>query len=111
MPVYWCKKWWHRVALAVAGVQLQPMPLGDNMPGIVVYIEGIQWKFLNTSENGYEYMNPAGKLVKFENIKCSDLFRDDAMSSRGHIWNKTIPVLGKHVMMGSGANTYMFDMM
>lgn len=31
------------------------------------------------------------------------------MSNRGHIWNKTIPLLGKHAFMGSGANTYMFE--
>ena len=38
-----------------------------------------------------------------------DRFLDDAMSNRGHIWNKTIPLLGKHAFMGSGANTYMFE--
>ena len=59
--------------------------------------------------DGYEYLNPAGKLVKFENPKVSTLFLDDAMSNRGHIWNKTIPLLGKHAFMGSGANTYMFE--
>ena len=59
--------------------------------------------------DGYEYLNPAGKLVKFENPKVSNVFLDDAMSKRGHIWNKTIPLLGKHAFMGSGANTYMFE--
>ena len=31
------------------------------------------------------------------------------MSYRGHIWDMTIPFLGKHVFMGSGANTYMLE--
>lgn len=92
-----------------SGVQLQPVSFGDSLPGICATIDGVQWNFINTDENGYEYLNPAGKLVKFENPKVSKVFLDDAMSGRGHIWNKTIPILGKHVLMGSGANSYMFE--
>ena len=92
-----------------SGVQLQPVSFGDSLPGICATIDGVQWNFINTDENGYEYLNPAGKLVKFENPKVSKVFLDDAMSNRGHIWNKTIPLLGKHAFMGSGANTYMFE--
>ena len=92
-----------------SGVQLQPVSFGDSLPGICATIDGVQWNFINTDENGYEYLNPAGKLVKFENPKVSNVFLDNAMSGRGHIWNKTIPVLGKHVLMGSGANSYMFE--
>ena len=55
------------------------------------------------------FLNSAGKLIKYPQLKQSHLFRDDAMSNRGHIWNNTIPVLGKHVFMGAGANTYMFE--
>ena len=72
-------------------------------------IDGVEWDFSKNDTDGYEYLNPAGKPVKFENPKVSTLFLDDAMSNRGHIWNKTIPLLGKHVFMGSGANTYMFE--
>lgn len=75
-----------------SGVQLQPVSFGDNLPGICATIDGVQWNFINTDENGYEYLNPAGKLVKFENPKVSKVFLDDAMSGRGHIWNKTIPI-------------------
>ena len=92
-----------------SGVQLQPVSFGDSLPGICATIDGVQWNFINTDENGYEYLNPAGKLVKFENPKVSKVFLDDAMSNRGHIWNKTIPLLGRHAFMGSGANTYMFE--
>lgn len=37
------------------------------------------------------------------------LFKEDAMSGRGHIWNNTIPLLSKHILMGSGANTYALE--
>lgn len=47
--------------------------------------------------------------MKYEQIKQSHLFREDAMSGRGHIWNNTLPLVVKHIFVGSGANTYMFE--
>ena len=92
-----------------ANVQIQPIMFTDNTAGIKMIIDGVEWDFSKNDTDGYEYLNPAGKLVKFENPKVSNVFLDDAMSNRGHIWNKTIPLLGKHAFMGSGANTYMFE--
>lgn len=92
-----------------ANIQIQPIMFTDNTAGIKMIIDGVEWDFSKNDTDGYEYLNPAGKLVKFENPKVSTLFLDDAMSNRGHIWNKTIPLLGKHTFMGSGANTYMFE--
>ena len=31
------------------------------------------------------------------------------MSGRGHIWNQTIPLLKKHILIGCGANAYMLE--
>ena len=81
----------------------------DGIPGMRVYIDNACWSFAKMDEDGYEYVNNAGKAVKVEQIKEGHLFKEDAMSYRGHIWNNTIPLLGKHVIMGSGANTYMFE--
>lgn len=92
-----------------AGIQVQPTSFGEGFPGITVTIEGMGWNFLSYQGSGYYYLNPSGKLVKFEKIKQSHLFRDDAMSKRGNIWNRTLPLLGKHILMGSGANTFMFE--
>lgn len=91
-----------------ANVQVQPV-MFDQTAGISVYVDGISWNFVKTDDEGYEFLNPAGKLVKYEKVKQSNLFKEDAMSSRGHIWNTTIPVLGKHVFVGSGANTYLLE--
>lgn len=92
-----------------ANVQIQPIMFTDDTAGIKLLVDGIEWDFSKTDADGYEYLNTAGKLIKYPQMKTSHLFRDDAMSNRGHIWNKTIPLLGKHVFMGSGANTYMFE--
>ena len=89
-------------------VQVQPV-MFDQTAGVCVYVDGISWNFVKTDDDGYEYLNPAGKLVKYEKVKQSNLFKEDAMSFRGHIWNATIPVLGKHVFVGSGANTYLLE--
>lgn len=91
-----------------ANVQVQPV-MFDQTAGISVYVDGISWNFVKTDDDGYEFLNPAGKLVKYEKVKQSHLFKEDAMSFRGHIWNTTIPVLGKHVFVGSGANTYLLE--
>lgn len=89
---------------------IQPILLGDdNIPAISVTYDGIAWDFVETQEAGYCYLNKAGKLVKWEKIKNARLLNEDAMSYRGHMWNVTIPLLGKHVLIGSGANTYMFE--
>ena len=92
-----------------ANVQIQPIMFTDDTAGIKLLVDGFEWDFSTTDAEGYEYLNTAGKLIKYPQMKTSHLFRDDAMSNRGHIWNKTIPLLGKHVFMGSGANTYMFE--
>lgn len=93
-----------------AGGSIQPILLGDdNIPAISVTYDGIAWDFVETQEAGYCYLNEAGKLVKWEQIKNAKLLNEDAMSYRGHMWNVTIPLLGKHVLIGSGANTYMFE--
>ena len=80
----------------------------DDKIGVCVSVEGIEWNFLK-DEDSYYYLNQAGKLVSYQSPKRSELFAEDTMSFRGHIWNDTIPLLGKHVFMGSGANTFLFE--
>ena len=90
-------------------IQVQPVSYGDDTMGVCVTIENVQWNFINVADQGYLYVNAAGKAVKYEKVKHSELFRDDAMSMRGHIWDNTISLLGKHVIMGAGANSFMFE--
>ena len=91
------------------GMGIQSVKLGENeVPAVAVWSDGLTWNFVNLG-GVYYYCNTAGKTVEFPNVKNISLLREDAMSFRGHIWNMTIPLLGKHVFMGSGANTYMFE--
>lgn len=92
------------------GVVVQPCMLGDNgTPAVAIHIGGYEWQFIKVQEQGYYLCNYAGKLVKYNGTARSRLFKEDAMSYRGHIWDMTIPRLGKHVIMGAGANTYIFE--
>lgn len=57
-----------------ANIQIQPIMFTDNTAGIKMIIDGVEWDFSKNDTDGYEYLNPAGKLVKFENPKVSTLF-------------------------------------
>ena len=87
---------------------IQPMWYGDDTLAITATIEGQVWGFVN-KEDGYYYFNPANKLVKTNKIENAEMFNEDAFSGRGHIWNLTLPLLGKHILVGSGANTFLFE--
>lgn len=90
-------------------IVLQPIWYGNDTLAVVVSIDGQNWSFAKIDGQGYYFYNYARKLVKWEGVKGANLFKEDALSGRGHIWNMTIPLLGKHVFIGSGANTYIFE--
>lgn len=92
-------------------IMVQPFLLDEEnqIPCVIVTIDDLQWMFVSAGEEGYFFVNKAGKPVKCEPVETSHLFKTDAMSGRGHIWNNTIPLLKKHILLGSGANTFMFE--
>lgn len=85
----------------------EPVVMEDAI-AIHVNLDNLDWYFSKQAEGTYYYYNPFGKWEKMSAVKNSGLFRDDAMSGRGNIWNLTIPQLGKHVFLGSGSNTFGF---
>lgn len=85
--------------------QVEPVYI-ENTLCIKVSIEGKDWYFTNQKDNTYYYYNPIGKYEKIAPVKKSTLFKDDAMSGRGNIWNLTIPQLPSHIFVGSGANSF-----
>ena len=79
------------------------------MPAVNLKVENSQWIFTKDIDGTYYYLNPAGKYVKTKAVKNASLFHEDALSGRGRIWNRTIPLLAKHFLVGSGANTFVFE--
>ena len=91
-----------------AGIQLQPFTIGDTdkFACLNATVDGKEWMFINL-DGAYVYVNAAGKPVIFEQLESANLFNEDAMSGRGHIWNMTLPLLKKSILVGTGANTFM----
>ena len=66
------------------------------------------WRFCYT-ENGFYYRNSMGKLTSMEKIPHAGLFNDYFWAtSRGRIWDTTIPMLKSYIVKGAGADTFAF---
>lgn len=76
-----------------------------------VLIDGKQWPFTNKTKDGsYYYINRYGKLDKI--VKApSILFKnhENFANYRGYIWSRSIPLLKDHIILGSGADTYVLE--
>lgn len=94
---------------AFGNCSVEPVVMEDAL-AIHVNMDDIDWYFSKLSDGTYYYYNPFGKWEKISEVSKSHLFRDDAFSGRGNIWNLTIPLLSKHIFIGSGANTYGFEL-
>ena len=69
------------------------------------------WYFTNDTDDGtYYYINNYGNLIKINNTSPSALpesFNSFA-TGRGYIWSKTLPLLKDSLIVGSGADTFLF---
>ncbi|WMJ89813.1 O-antigen ligase family protein [Anaerocolumna sp. MB42-C2] len=90
-----------------AGIQITPK-LYNDVICLAINIDGKDWIFSNQlGDNTFYYLNAKGK---FDKIKTADhvLFNDyeNFASGRGYIWSRTIPLLKKYVLLGSGADSF-----
>lgn len=58
----------------------------------------------------YKMYNAFGKIDSLREIKSIG-FEDNQHfgSRRGYIWSRTIPLLGEHLLLGSGPNTFVYE--
>lgn len=72
-----------------------------------------EWIFSRENPDGdgtYYYCNPEnGKFVKLSRPESADIFKDSFIHNRGYIWNHTLPLLKDRILLGTGANTFVFD--
>jgi hypothetical protein len=83
----------------------------ENIIGVNVLIDGHEWFFTNQIEDGtFYYLNRYGKFDKIISAP-SALFTgyEQYASGRGYLWAKTIPLLKKHILFGSGADTFALE--
>lgn len=87
--------------------EVSAIMLNDQL-GVSVTLDEHSWYFTKDDNNGYVLVNQAAKLELYKSEEFSTLFRDDAVSGRGHIWDGIIPRLSKYIFVGNGANTFIF---
>jgi hypothetical protein len=82
--------------------------LADNPGFFYIQVDGQQYIFTNQIVKGtYYYLNPVNKLDKMITAPTA-LFTgyEELASMRGYIWSRTIPILKKYVILGSGPDTF-----
>lgn len=80
----------------------------EDIPLIYIKINNKNWFFTNQTDDGsYYYLNLYGKLDKIITAPHA-LFSgyERYASGRGYIWSRTLPLLKKYIILGSGADTY-----
>lgn len=85
----------------------------DSFQGFYVTIDGNQWylsNLMNTDgQKGYYCRGGAGAMMKLASIKESVAYLDKhykLANMRGYIWDRTIPLLKKYFLLGSGPDTF-----
>ncbi|MCR4842687.1 MAG: O-antigen ligase family protein [Eubacterium sp.] len=72
-------------------------------------IEDRSWNVVYGEDGTYYYLNFANKLVKINEdtaFEKLDLFPEGFFTTRGAIWNRVIPLLKYHLILGVGANSF-----
>lgn len=92
-----------------SGITIAPVALSQTLVGFDVKVDGHDWYFANV-EGSYYLRTPYGKLVDAKNSASNKWLseRSRYLSGRGFIWSKTLPLLKKYVVFGSGADTFSF---
>lgn len=74
---------------------------------LVIYCNRSQFTFVKRGESAYMYVNVYGKADTIENAP-SAVFDgyEKAFSGRGYIWGRCFPIAAKHLLIGSGPDTF-----
>lgn len=74
---------------------------------LVIYCNRSQFTFVKRGERAYTYVNAYGKADTIESAP-SAVFDgyEKALSGRGYIWGRCIPIAAKHLLIGSGPDTF-----
>jgi hypothetical protein len=72
-----------------------------------VLIDGSEWFFTNQIDGTYYYINAYArydKIIKAESAIFTGY--ESIATNRGYLWSRSIPILKKHIIFGSGADTF-----
>lgn len=74
---------------------------------LIIYDGDMTWNFYK--EDGaarYVFVNQYGKLDEIQNAAAVFKGHERSLSGRGYIWGRTIPLLKKFLLWGSGPDTF-----
>lgn len=77
---------------------------------IILRQDDITWNFFKEQDSKkYVYLNQYGKADEIQNGKAVLKGYEKAFSGRGYIWGRTIPLLKKYFLWGSGPDTFVAE--
>lgn len=66
----------------------------------------VTWYFSNNGKE-LQYFSPTGKWCTFQSAPSAVFTgRESIFTNRGYLWSRTIPLLKKYMLLGSGADTF-----
>lgn len=79
----------------------------DGRYGFLVDVDGREWYFAGLDNGEYGYMNGYFRLDQFQNAPHV-LFegREEFATNRGYIWSRTLPILTRTILLGTGPDTF-----
>lgn len=80
----------------------------EDIKAVMFEIDEHQWPMVR-GEDGYYYLDNELNRVKAHRTDNAGIFDETFLSGRGGIWNRTIPLIGRHIFTGSGANTFITE--
>jgi hypothetical protein len=89
---------------------IEPIIYGEIL-SFRVNIDNHDWIFTNqTTDQTYYFINNYNKVTKIQNIDSSLLRGYEIYGSgRGYIWSRTFPLLKDKIILGSGAESFVFE--
>ena len=79
----------------------------DGIGILCINKSGADWNFAKKGMHGsYGYVTRFGKINTIEEAPAVLKGYERALSGRGYIWGRTIPLLSKHMLLGTGPDTF-----
>lgn len=79
----------------------------DQIDYLIIRQGEITWNFLKEQDSEkYVYLNQYGKEDEIVNAPAILKGYERVFSDRGYIWGRTIPLIAKHLLWGSGPDTF-----
>ncbi len=91
------------------GFTITPVMLNE-IYGYSILIDGKEWYFSNyTGDGTYYYCNAYGRFDKIETAP-SAIFTgyEYLFTDRGYMWSRTMPLIKDYILLGVGANNYVY---